>query len=1266
MKKIYSLIAALAFPALTWASVALPYGPANFTSLGDVKNDDGWTKKNAAATTSTWTMGPASQTSTVGGVKYDSVRIWDYNGNEDYNSFLISPLFSLEAGKTYKVTYNINVWNDAATRVQNLDLMLLATSPIDDAAAALSTGRTLKSYVELGQSFYKASWTSEAVTFTVETAGSYYLSFRCYNYMAKCPQVSAFAIAEVESQPVTPGPDEPVTPPADTKQLPYESKLGTADGVDEDWTVINVNNDNKTWTGDSKGAKYPYNSSLAADDWLVSPAFYLQAGKEYKILYKYQTHNYVEKFNVYIAKDATTPEAFTATTPLFEVSEKSNGIMTPGSESFTPAESGVYHVGFWCYSDKNMYNLYLTDFMITENVFYPAKPTSFNAVVAPNRELKVTLNWVNPTQSTLGTPFTEDQTIEEINLYRDGSETPFVTLTEPVTTYDDTEALGLTNGFHTYAIDVKVAGVKSDKVTCDPGKYIGPVEPFTLPVTLTFATQSNYDDFWTTIKGEAQESATDKWKWQSNSLGGYAYYYGTSNKQEDFWLISPPVVIPEAGYYNIATNAYVSSATAQSRLELWQGTECSIEGMTTCLSEGLPLNNDNTNVVSVDFKALQAGTYYFAFRTHAKAPSSFSYSIKDFNLKATEMTPAKVSELSVTPDAGKALSATLAWTCPTESTTGDPIAESDYQIKVECDGEVLATLPGGTTEYTAEVIEAGVYTFTVSTETASGTTAGPVSVTSSWIGPKTVALPYFTTFKDNDPSVAIWDIIDVNGDGKTWSISSASEIASLAQPDAVEGERRYNDWIISPEVVLAPGYYHVNFFIKGGTSSQKLTYKVGVLEAGAYSSDRMAFLQFEEKEARTSYSTSDPATSTDYAFKIDEAGTYQIAWGIDTPQPSLSYASYQLTLDGITIDNLALVPGVATELAVVPAPDYMLSATVTWRNPATTNVPGVAPEISHALIFRNDEKIDSISENLVPGEISTYVDNTVAEPGCHTYRVEIYSEEGKSDEAAPEVVSEWIGGGLPVPYEVTGNDFESWNMYNVDGDKKTYYPYGDITWEVLGTGIKITKTSGVPDDWAVSPKVELELGKTYEIKLSEYLGYGNTSYAPYEFDVCYSTASGYESMQKIATVSVLDNAVTINDKQSDVIYIKAVDPAELTVQADDAGSGEVTVVNVPAGAINFGLHARSKGSVTVNSFGVYISTVGIDNIMADGVGFDRTSGALTFGGVATGVMISDVSGKVVFAADKTEGSISLDGLVKGVYIVKFTLDGKVRTLKIVK
>ncbi len=285
MKKLYTLVAAMALPLVMWGGVALPYGPTNFESLSDTKNDDVWTKKNAGTTASTWVMGATTQTSTVGGVSYDSARIWDFNGNEGYNSWLISPLFTLEAGKTYKVTYNMNVWNDTGTRVQNLDVLLLATSPIDDADAALSTGRVLKSYTELGQAFYKAAWNAESVVFSVAEGGDYYVSFRVYNYMVKCPQVSAFSISETTESP-DPGPDpvdpDPVDPDEPTEPLPYSSALSDGSNLATGWNPIDSNNDNKTWSGDAKGAKYHYNTSKAADDWLVSPAFYLELEKNIK------------------------------------------------------------------------------------------------------------------------------------------------------------------------------------------------------------------------------------------------------------------------------------------------------------------------------------------------------------------------------------------------------------------------------------------------------------------------------------------------------------------------------------------------------------------------------------------------------------------------------------------------------------------------------------------------------------------------------------------------------------------------------------------------------------------------------------------------------------------------------------------------------------------------------------------------------------------------------------------------------------------------
>lgn len=90
---------------------------------------------------------------------------------------------------------------------------------------------------------------------------------------------------------------------AQAKSVPYFSQIGGASKLDADWTVYNVNGDEKTWINDASssnyssitavkvtaGAKYLYNTKADANDWLVSPAIHLEADKEYKVSFYVKT-----------------------------------------------------------------------------------------------------------------------------------------------------------------------------------------------------------------------------------------------------------------------------------------------------------------------------------------------------------------------------------------------------------------------------------------------------------------------------------------------------------------------------------------------------------------------------------------------------------------------------------------------------------------------------------------------------------------------------------------------------------------------------------------------------------------------------------------------------------------------------------------------------------------------------------------------------------------------------------------------------------------
>ena len=105
------------------------------------------------------------------------------------------------------------------------------------------------------------------------------------------------------------------------------------------------------------------------------------------------------------------------------------------------------------------------------------------------------------------------------------------------------------------------------------------------------------------------------------------------------------------------------------------------------------------------------------------------------------------------------------------------MSTDEYKVLVYIDGELALTLSGeelvpGVQTATIPVASTGVYNVKVQTvaldEEESSVDVHP-SVTTSWIGPRTVGLPYTADFTaGGHPSFAIWDIIDGNNDGQTW------------------------------------------------------------------------------------------------------------------------------------------------------------------------------------------------------------------------------------------------------------------------------------------------------------------------------------------------------------------------------------------------------------------------------------------------------------------------------------------------------------------
>jgi hypothetical protein len=136
------------------------------------------------------------------------------------------------------------------------------------------------------------------------------------------------------------------------------------------WAVEDLNGV-KTWarttTNPNSGiaaAFYAYSTTAAADDWLISAGFSMDAGVTYELTYYYRAYNatYAEDMKVMVgtAQNSAGMTVLLADHPgIVNITYESNTV------TFSPVETGVYYFGFHCYSGINKWNLYLDDVTVS-------------------------------------------------------------------------------------------------------------------------------------------------------------------------------------------------------------------------------------------------------------------------------------------------------------------------------------------------------------------------------------------------------------------------------------------------------------------------------------------------------------------------------------------------------------------------------------------------------------------------------------------------------------------------------------------------------------------------------------------------------------------------------------------------------------------------------------------------------------------------------------------------------------------------------------
>ena len=297
---------------------------------------------------------------------------------------------------------------------------------------------------------------------------------------------------------------------------PYLNTFQTEE-EQESFTILDANGDGDTWdfaynSDDNWFARYTYNSALDADDWLVSPAFHLEAGKEYRLTFDTWNKGYDERIEVMVGSDATpagmTLQAVEPTDVLWEEPQ-------PLEASIVVSETGTYYIGFHAISPADMNKLFVDNVMVdVYEVEAPAAPTDLTAVQT-EEQLEVTLHFTAPVVKRNGEPLTAH--LEKVELVRDG---------EVIHTFEDVapgaaltwvdNGEDLTLGLHRYyavAYNEMGAGDKSEIV---PVKLIATIN---VPLTADLTQPETFDLF--TVIDANEDGST--WNWDDTYHTNYNY-----------------------------------------------------------------------------------------------------------------------------------------------------------------------------------------------------------------------------------------------------------------------------------------------------------------------------------------------------------------------------------------------------------------------------------------------------------------------------------------------------------------------------------------------------------------------------------------------------------------------------------------------------------------------------------------------------------------------------------------------------------------------
>lgn len=222
------------------------------------------------------------------------------------------------------------------------------------------------------------------------------------------------------------------------------------------FTIIDANNDGSTWvywhdnTATQRDWAYCYyNDENDQDDWLITPAYWLEAGTQYTYSFVYTLRNSYNPASIewFVGQEPTVAGMTQRATDVIRITDTGDQDPTPGSFTFSVPVTGKYYIGVHDITEKDKFGIYLWDLEISKGARLTAPALGeLKAVADPDGKLRASLKYTCPTTTVNGNPLSA---ITRVTFLRDGEEIYTTEDTAPGAVIE-TNDIKVPEGIHTY------------------------------------------------------------------------------------------------------------------------------------------------------------------------------------------------------------------------------------------------------------------------------------------------------------------------------------------------------------------------------------------------------------------------------------------------------------------------------------------------------------------------------------------------------------------------------------------------------------------------------------------------------------------------------------------------------------------------------------------------------------------------------------------------------------------------------------------------